>query len=69
MITVTIRKTGLLRRAWRMTIQGGNGERLPHAYNQLDSAIKTAHLMFGIDEPVQLRVIDETGGVTVRDLR
>ena len=70
MITVTIRKTGVLRRAWRMTIQGGNGEKLPHAYNSLESALKTAHLMFGVDadgkyEPVQLRVLNETGGVSM----
>lgn len=69
MITVTIRKTGILRRAWRMKIQGGNNERLPHDYNNKESAIKTAELMFGSDEPVLLRIINEDGIGSYRTLR
>lgn len=69
MITVTIKKTGILRRAWRIKIQGGNNERLPHDYNDKDSAIKTTELMFSSDEPVVLRVVGESGTVHTTRLR
>jgi hypothetical protein len=68
-ITVTVRKSGILRRAWRMKIQGGNNERLPHDYNDKDGAVKTATLMFGSDEPVILRIVEENGLVHTTKLR
>lgn len=69
MITVTVKRTGILRRAWRMRIQGGNNERLPHDYNDKDSAIDTATLMFGSHEPVILRIINEDNTVHTARLR
>lgn len=69
MITVTIQKTGVLRKAWRLKVQAGNGAKLPHDYNAKESAVETAELMFGTNEPVTLRVIEDDGTVTNRQLR
>jgi len=61
MITVTIKKTGMLRKAWRMRVTGGNNAVLGHAYNECQSAVDTATKMFGSAETVRLHVYDETG--------
>jgi hypothetical protein len=68
MITATVypRKKLLSRKqTWGLRIQGGNGQKIGHDYNEPASAIAAATLLFGDDEVV-LHVQDANGNVTDR---
>lgn len=64
MITFTVypKKRHLLshKGTWGLRIQGGNGEKIGHDYNDHVSAIQAAELLTGGEEAV-LRVVDERG--------
>lgn len=67
MITVTVypRRNLLGRKRWGIRIQAANGEKLGHEYNDPDSAVHAAHLIFGTAS-AQLRVVDANGNTRSR---
>lgn len=68
MITATVypRKKLLSRKqTWGLRIQGGNGEKIGHSYNDPDDAEHAADLLFG-DEEVVLHIENADGKVIGR---
>lgn len=63
MITATIyprKKLWSRKPTWGLRIQGGNGEKIGHSYNDPASAEHAANILFGTEEVV-LKVVNEEG--------
>lgn len=65
MIIILIKKTGLIRKAWRTSIRFGNNEKFPHDYDDWRSALDTVQTMFAPGEQV-VAIVDHGGGRSVR---
>lgn len=64
MISITVYRSGMIRRKWRLKIQADNGEKLPDDYDDRGHALETADLMFGVSEPVRVRTRWDDGAYT-----
>ena len=65
MIIATVYPRRTKKPSWGLRLQGGNGEKIGHSYNDPDDAEHAAELLFG-DEQVELRIEYSDGTVIGR---